>query len=98
MLKYPRQYARKCPGFPRACLPFLTHNMARPPKTCWSQIFVSAPRKICEKMGDATLSVRTLCFSIGATLGVIGLFLPHNIAAERGQHHEGKKGEKGHAT
>jgi len=59
---------------------------------------MSAPRKICEKIGGATLSGRTLCFSISATLGAISLFLPHNVAAERGQHHEGKKGKKGHAT
>src|SRR5712691_11607613 len=59
---------------------------------------MSAPRKICEKIGCATLSGRTLCFSISATLGAISLFLPHNLAAERWQHHEGKKGKKGHAT
>ena len=64
---------------------------------CWSQIFVSAPRKICEKMGGATLSGRTLCFSIGATLEAISLFLPHNVAAEKGQQQEGKKGKTGHA-
>ena len=67
------------------------------PKTCWSQIFMSARRKICEKMGGATLSGRTLCFSIGTTLGARSLFLPHNVAAERGQPQGGKKGKKGHA-
>src|SRR5712692_9886411 len=55
---------------------------------------MSAPRKICEKIGGATLSGRTIFFSIRATLGAISLFLPHNVAAERGLHHEGKKGKK----
>src|SRR6266516_1071331 len=47
--------------FPCSHILVLTHNMARPPKTCWPQIFLSAPRKICEKIGCATLSGRTLC-------------------------------------
>jgi hypothetical protein len=51
-----------------------------------------------KKSCDAILSVRTICFSIGATWGAIGLFLPHNLATTRGQHQEGKKGKKGHAT
>jgi len=58
---------------------------------------VSAPTKICEKMGGATLSGRTICLSLGATLGAISLFLPHNMAVERGRQQEGKKGKKGHA-
>jgi hypothetical protein len=45
--------------------------------------------------GGATLYVRTIFFSIGATLRAIGLFLPHNMAIERGQHQEGKKRKKG---
>jgi hypothetical protein len=64
----------------------------------WSQIFVSAPRKICEKMGGATLSGRTICFSISATLEAFSLFLPHNMAAEKERQQEDKKGKKGHAT
>src|SRR6266516_7967693 len=68
------------------------------PKTCLRQLYVSVRRKIGEKTDSATLSVRTLCFSIDASLGAIGLFLPHNMAAERGQPHEGKKGKKSHAT
>src|SRR6516165_1412931 len=83
--------------FPAPADPFCHIIWRDHPKTCWSQIFVSAPTKICAKMDGATLSGRALCVSIGATLGVIGLFLPHNMAAERGQHHEGKKGKKGHA-
>src|SRR2546427_11725020 len=59
---------------------------------------MSAPRKIGKKIGGATLSGRTLYVSFSATLGAISLFMPHNMAAERGQHHEGKKGKKGHAT
>jgi hypothetical protein len=51
-----------------------------------------------KKSGGAILSVRTLFVSIGATLRAISLFLPHNMAAERGQHLAGKKGKKGHAT
>ena len=49
-------------------------------------------------MGGATLSGRTICLSIGAILGAIGLFLPHNVAVERGRQQKGKKGKKGHAT
>jgi hypothetical protein len=48
-------------------------------------------------MGGATLSGRTIFLSIGATLGAISLFLPHNVAVERGRQQEGKKGKKGHA-
>jgi hypothetical protein len=69
--------------------------MARPPKDFLARGFrVNHEKKSC----GATLSVRAICFSIGTTLGAIGLFLPHNMATERGQHQEGKKGKKGHAT
>ena len=54
-------------------------------------IWVNRKKKLC----DATLYVRTIFFSIGATLRAIGLFLPHNMAIERGQHPEGKKRKKG---
>jgi hypothetical protein len=95
MWKSPSKHTHKWQGFPGTQRPFLTHNMARPPKDFLATGFrVNPEKKIC----GATLSVRILCFSIGATLGAIGLFLPHNMAAERGQHHEGKRGEKGHAT
>jgi hypothetical protein len=57
--------------------------------------FLGQPR---EKICGAILSVRTLCFSIGSTLGAIGLFLPHNMATKRGQDQESKKGKKGRAT
>src|SRR4029450_12060327 len=69
--------------------------MARPPKNFLATGFrVNREEKIC----GAILSVRILCFNIGATLGAMGLFLLHNMATKRGQHQEGKKGEKGHAT
>src|SRR5690242_9906125 len=85
----------KCYGFPRVHLPFLPHNMARPPKDFLATGFrVNCEKKSC----GATLSVRALCFSIGAILGVLGPFLAHNMATERGQLQEGKKGKKGHAT
>ena len=85
----------KCYGFPRMHLPFLPHNVARHHKNFLAIGFrVNGEKKIC----GAILSVRTLSFSIGAILGAIGLFLPDNMAAERGQPHEGKKGKKGHAT
>jgi hypothetical protein len=48
-------------------------------------------------MGGATLSGRTLCFSIGAALEAGSLFLPHNVAAEKERQQEDKKGKKGHA-
>src|SRR5258708_6615965 len=65
--------------------------MARPPKNFLARGFrVNHEKKSC----GATLSVRAICFSIGTTLGAIGLFLPHNMATERGQHQEGKKGKK----
>jgi hypothetical protein len=86
---------RKYQGFLGMPSPFLTHNMARPPKDFLARGFrVNHEKKSC----GATLSVRAICFSIGTTLGAIGLFLPHNMAPERGQHQEGKKGKKGHAT
>jgi hypothetical protein len=69
--------------------------MARPPKNFLATGFrVNREKKIY----GAILSVRTFCFSIDATLGAMGLFLPHNMATKRGQHQEGKKGKKGHAT
>jgi hypothetical protein len=69
--------------------------MARPPKN----FLATGLRVNCEKkIYGAILSVRTICISIGATLRDIRLFLPHNMAAERGQHLTGKKGQKGHAT
>src|SRR5262249_33053196 len=36
MWKCLSKYARKCYGFPRAHLPFLPHNMARPPKNMFA--------------------------------------------------------------
>src|SRR5713101_571743 len=94
MWKYPSKYARKCHGFPRARLPFLTHNMARPPKIFLPQIFVAAPRKICGKSCGATLSGRTLFLSIEARFRVRGLFLPHIMAAHTWRPHRGKKGKR----
>gem|GEM_PF-4981262 len=43
--KWPRKYARKCHGFPRVCLAFLTHNMARPPKDILATEFCVSPKK-----------------------------------------------------
>ena len=57
------------------------------PKFLATGFRVNREKKIC----GAILSVRTLFFSIGAILGAIGLFLPHNMATKRGQHQEGKK-------
>jgi len=52
--------------------------MARPLKNFLATCFRVNREKT---IGGATLSVRTLCFSMGATLGAIGLFLPHNMPA-----------------
>lgn len=68
--------------------------MARPPKDFLATEFRVNREK---KSGGATLSVRGLCFSIDAILGALGLFLTHNMATEREQPQEGKKGKKGHA-
>jgi len=66
--------------------------MARHPKDFLATGFwVNRKKKLC----GATLYVRTIFFSIGATLRSIGLFLPHNMAIERGQHQEDKKRKKG---
>src|SRR6266853_624180 len=68
------------------------------PKTCWRQLYVSVRRKIGEKTDGATLSGRTIFLSMEARFSVRTLFLPHNMAAARGQPLTGKKGKKGHAT
>ena len=47
--KSPRHDVGKCHGFPRARLPLLTHNMARPPKTFLPQIFGSVREKSVAK-------------------------------------------------
>src|SRR5712691_4837105 len=49
MWKQPSIYSRKCHGFPRARLPFLTHNMARPPKDICATDFRVSPRKNLRK-------------------------------------------------
>jgi hypothetical protein len=59
---------------------------------------VAALRKICEKIGGATLSGRTIFLSIEARFSVRGLFLPHIMAADTERLPQGKKGEKDHAT
>jgi hypothetical protein len=69
--------------------------MARPPKDFLATGFRVNREK---KSYGATLSVRGISFSKGATLSVLGLFLPHNMATERGQPQEDKKGKKCHAT
>src|SRR4051794_9113023 len=64
--------------------------MARPPQDFLARGFrVNHEKKSC----GATLSVRAICFSIGTTLGAIGLFLPHNMATERAAP-RGQKGGK----
>src|SRR6266705_2078752 len=98
MWKSPRKYACKCHGFPRVHLPFLTHNMARPPKNLFVTDFRVSPRKICGKICGATLSDRTIFPSIEARFRIRSLFLPHIMAADTWWQHQGKKGKKGHAT
>jgi hypothetical protein len=49
MEKSPSKYAGKCHGFPRARLPFLTHNMARPPKDILATDFRVSPKKNLRK-------------------------------------------------
>jgi hypothetical protein len=67
-MELPNKYGRKCQGFPGTWLPFLTHNMAKPPKDFLATSFrVNSEKKSC----GATLSVRGLFFSIGATLGAL---------------------------
>ena len=67
-------------------------------KICLQQLSRSIRRKIGEKTDRATLSGRTIFLSIKAEFSVKILFLPHNMAAERGQHHKSKNGKNGHAT
>src|SRR6266446_503506 len=98
MWKSSSKYACKCHGLPRAHMPFLTHNMARPPKDFFATDFRVSPRKICGKICSATLSGRTIFLSIEARFKVRGLFLPHIMAADTWRPHQGKKGKKGHAT
>jgi hypothetical protein len=45
MWKCLSKYARKCYGFPRAHLPFLPHNMARPPKNMFATALRVSPKK-----------------------------------------------------
>src|SRR5215471_1620693 len=98
MWKCLSKYARKGYGFPRAHLPFLPHNMARPPKNMFATALHVSPKKNVRKTESAILSGRTIFFSIEAKFSVRILFLPHILAAERWRHHEGKKAKKGHAT
>src|SRR6266436_7321742 len=67
-------------------------------KICLQQLSRSIRRKIGEKTDRATLSGRTIFLSIKAEFSVKILFLPHNMAAERGQHHKSRNGKKGRAT
>jgi hypothetical protein len=59
---------------------------------------VSVRSKIGEKTDRAILSGRTIFLSIEAKFSVRTFFLPHIMAAERGQYLTGKKGKKGRAT
>jgi len=58
---------------------------------------VSVRSKIGEKTDRAILSGRIIFLSIEAKFSVRTFFLPHIMAAEKGQHLPGKKGKKGHA-
>jgi len=49
MEKQLTKYARKCHGFPRACQPVLTHNMARPPKNIFATDFRGSSKKNLRK-------------------------------------------------
>src|SRR6266702_1667068 len=49
MWKCLSKYARKCYGFPRAHLPFLPHNMARPPKNMFATALRVSPTKNVRK-------------------------------------------------
>src|SRR5712692_4643898 len=49
MWKCPSKYARKCYGFPRTHLPFLPHNMARPPKNMFATALHISPKKNVRK-------------------------------------------------
>ena len=49
--KSPRHDVGKCHGFPRARLPFLTHNMARPPKNMLATAFRVSPKRNRRKNG-----------------------------------------------
>src|SRR2546422_7501598 len=49
MWKCLSKYARKCYGFPRAHLPFLPHNMARPPKNMFATALRVSPKKNVRK-------------------------------------------------
>jgi hypothetical protein len=49
MWKCLSKYARKCYGFPRAHLPFLPHNMARPPKNMFATALHVSPKKNVRK-------------------------------------------------
>jgi hypothetical protein len=59
---------------------------------------VAVRSKIGKKTDRAILSGRTIFLSIEAKFSVRTFFLPHIMAAERGQHLTGKKGKKVHAT
>ena len=60
--------------------------------------FRVSPRKICGKCCGATLSGRTIFLSIDTRFRVRGLFLPHIMAGDTWQPHQGKKGKNDHAT
>jgi len=75
-------------------MPFLTHNMARPPTDFCAACLPGYRR--C-KIPDATLSGSTIFLSVEASTRANGLFLPHIMAANRLRKHQGKKGKKGHA-
>src|SRR6267143_1410606 len=76
-------------------MPFLTHNMARPP-TDFCGACLRGHRRC--KIPDATLSGRAIFLSVEASARPIGLFLPHIMAADRLRKTRVKSVKKGHAT
>ena len=50
-MESPSKYARKCQGFPRTHILFLTHNMARPPKNMLATAFRVSPKRNRRKNG-----------------------------------------------
>src|SRR5712691_9612133 len=72
-------------------MPFLTHNMARPPAD-FCAAYLRGHR--LGKRPDATLSGSTIFLNVEARARAIDLFLPHIVAANKLRQHQGKKSEK----
>src|SRR6266481_6943638 len=94
MWKYPSKYARKCHGFPRARMPFLTHNMARPPKTFLPQIFVSAREKSEEKAVAPHYLAEPFSSALKPCSGSEAFFCHISWRQTPGGHTRAKRGKK----